>query len=117
LWQAELWMALATVFAEEIEKPLHSLNLEGVANGASLAARIDEPCSGQLFEVKRKSVGRDVELLGDLARGQPSSSSAYQEAKRLQPGLLGEGVERHDCLIRFHNSRIIEIYPGRVKAG
>ena len=66
---AELRAALAAVLDQEREQPADAVEVDGVDDAALVAARAEEACALELREVRGQGRGRNLQPLGDLARG------------------------------------------------
>ena len=60
--------------------------------------------------MKGQGRGRHAQRYRDLARGQPIRPLGHEQTKHGQPGLVGKRGQSGQSILRFHDSRIIELY-------
>jgi hypothetical protein len=57
---------------------------------------------GELLQMEGQGRGRDIELVGDHAGGQPIRTALHQKPENGEPCFMRKGAEPGDDLIRLH---------------
>src|SRR5262245_35449293 len=92
-------MASSAACGEQPDQRGRGVPPGGVVDVALLAAAVDEPGAAQDVQVVRQRRPRHVDRLLDLAGGN-LAVGPDQEEEDLEPGEMGEGLERLDVLFR-----------------
>jgi hypothetical protein len=58
----------------------------------------------ELLEVERQRRRGDVQLFGDRSRRKPARPALDEKSENVEAGLLREGAESSECLLRVHRS-------------
>lgn len=100
---------MAAVFSEIGQQIVHYRKRCAVQHIAALTLLADKLGMRQLFEVERKGVGRNAQLLGQGTRRQTFGAAHYQSAEHPQTGFVGQSGERTNYLNFLHWSIIQQL--------
>jgi hypothetical protein len=100
---------LATVFSEECDQRIHGLVIGAVDDEATFLPVLREAGAHQPGEMERKRRRRQIELLADGTGSEAFRTGLHQQPEDCQPGLLSEGGQGGDSLLRFHISNNMEM--------
>jgi arsenate reductase len=115
--QAEFRLASAAIVGQKRKQFLHAFDSQRIDDRSAFAARVNQPCVGEFFQMKRERCRGDFEPLGDLAGRDANFPRRHEKPKDPQPRFLGEGRERIDRLFYFHISILLEMSKGDKMAG
>ena len=87
----------ALTLQQEQDQLAQPIQIGAIDDGPASALRADQTGAGQHAQMRRHGVGRDRQLIGDLARRQPQGLVSNQQTERLHSSRLSEGRKSENC--------------------
>ena len=107
--RAQIGVAGAAIRDEERHQRAQTVEVGTVDDRPALALGPDQAGARQDGKVGGHGILRNVELAGDLARGEAGGRVADEQAEDVEARRLRERRQRRDGLIGFHISNIVDI--------